>query len=195
MYKKVPDDTFRILFHQSTSNDNINFLYDKIESFSFVIGGIREAEENISAQSKELLDNFYTKFRIYFSQQIKKKIYKNCLYYYNNKEYLNGKNLKNKIIYDLKKLNLDIKVKNDEKSFFESNSYKALLNIIDSIDLEKRIKSYYSLSFSKETKEVLGLKDEHFESLAKNKFNVLEEFCCWRLYEMFFDKLLENIIS
>ena len=102
--------------------------------------------------------------------------------------------MKNKIIYDLGKLNLSIKVKKNEKSFSESQSYKDLLNIISNIDLGGQVKSYFNYDFTLEVKQILGIKDEHFKNLDKNKFNVLEEFYCWRLYEMFFNILLENIL-
>ena len=191
-HKKVPNDTFSILFIKSNINDNIKFLYDKYDAFSFVIGGIDG--EDISPQARELEKIFNDKFRNFCSQQIKKKIYKYCLYYSNNKEYLNGENLKNKIIYDLGKLNLNIKVKNNEKSFSESESYNNLLNIINNIEFVKEIQTYYKYDLSQEIKDVLGIKDEHFENLNKNKFNVFEEFYCWRLYEMFFNLLIENIL-
>ena len=136
-HKKIPDDTFRILFHNLEINEDIKYLYEKVDTFSFVIGG--KDIKNILPQVNELQKDFKSKFRNYYSQQIKKKIYKYCLYYSNNKEYLNGKNLKNKIIYDLGKLNLSIKVKKNEKSFSESESYKDLLNIISNIDLRGQV--------------------------------------------------------
>ena len=191
-HKKVPNDTFSILFIKSKINDNIKFLFDKYDTFSFIIGGIDR--DNILPQASELKKIFNDKFRNFCSQQIKKKIYKYCLNYSNNKEYLSGENLKNKIIYDLGKLNLNIKVKNNEKSFSESESYNNLLNIINNIKFKTKIQTYYNYDLSQGVIDVLGLKDELIENLDKNKFNVFEEFYCWRFYEMFFNILLENIL-
>ena len=191
-HKKIPDDTFRILYYHSDLNDNIKFLIDKEESFSYIINGIGKV--NILSQAMDLENNFNMKIRNYFSKQIKKNIYKNYIYYSNNNEYLNGKNLKNKIIYDLQKLNLNIVLKKNEKSFIESKNYKALLNIINKIDLKNIIKTHYENEFSSETKKVFNLKDEHFETSNSNKFKVLEEFYCWIIYEMFFNILIDNIL-
>ena len=188
-HKKIPNDTFRLLFYKSKLNKDIKFFCEKSDAFSFII-----EEENITEKVYELENNFYLKFKNYISQQIKKKIYKYCIYYSNNQEYLNGKNLINKIIYDLRKLNINIDVKNNEKSFIESDGYKALCSIIKNIDLTEKIYLYYIYDFCEWTRDILNLKEEHFKNLNDNKFKVFEEFYCWRLYELFFNILIEKIV-
>ena len=188
--KKIPDDTFRILICETELEKNIEFLYDKIESFTLII-----KKKDIGQKVFQILSDFKAKFKNYYSQQIKKKIYKNHLFYSNNKEYLNGKNLKKKIAYDLVKLNINITLKKYENDLSENKTYKELLNSIKEIDFIKQIKWYYNNEIDKEKTKLLDFKDEHFENLNRIKFNVLEEFYCWRIYELFFGILIKNIIK
>ena len=111
--KKIPDDTFRILICETELEKNIEFLYDKIESFSLII-----KKKDIGQKVFQILSDFKAKF-----------------------------------------------------------------------------KNYYNNEIDKEKIKVLDFKDEHFENLNRIKFNVLEEFYCWRIYELFFGILIKNIIK
>ena len=188
--KKIPDDTFRILICETELDKNIEFLYDKIESFSLII-----KKKDIGKKIFEILRDFKAKFKNYFSQQIKKKIYKNHLFYSNNKEYLNGKNLIKKISYDLLKLNINITLQKNENDLYRNKTYKELLNSIKEIDFIKQIKWYYNNEIGEEKTKVLNFKEEYFNNLNRIKFNVFEEFYCWRIYELFVGIVIKNIIK
>ena len=186
-YKKVPDDTFRVLICEETDTNNFKFLVDNDESFSIIVD-----EKDFKIKAHEIISKLKEKFQKYFAVQIKKKIQKNCLYYSKNEEYLNAKNLIDKIKYDLAKLNLRIICKKETKRLIDDKVYNNILNYIKKLDIVEPIKSEYDTAFTEETKEILNLKDRHFINLNKNKVNVFDQFCCWKIYEMFFDLVAEN---
>ena len=97
-----------------------------------------------------------------------------------------------KIKYDLAKLNLKITCKNENKRLIDNKTYNDILNFIKNLNIVDAIKSKYNTIFTKETKEILGLKDDHFINLNKNKVNVFDQFCCWKIYEMLFNLVAEN---
>ena len=150
-----------------------------------------QIKKEFEEKAREIISKLKDKFQKYFAAQIKKKIQKNCLYYSKNDEYLNRKNLRDKIKYDLAKFNLRITCKKENKRLIDNKIYNDILNFIKKLNIVDPIKSRYNTIFSKETKELFGLKDDHFINLNKNKVNVFDEFCCWKIYEMFFNLVAE----
>ena len=183
--KKIHNNVFRnIIFYTSEGNE-INFLIDNEQYFSSMINN-NEFEKNF--------DDFKERFKLmiynFFFQKIKNFVNKNFLYYSTNKEYLNRKNLINKIIYDLKKLNYSITFKKMENNEFNVKKFNQDLKWLKSIDLVEKVKLLYNSSIDAEIKNILNISDEHFESIKENKDEVLEEYLCWGIYKYFFCEYL-----
>ena len=100
-----------------------------------------------------------------------------------------------KISYDLLKLNINITLQKNENDLYRNKTYKELLNSIKEIDFIKQIKWYYNNEIGEEKTKVLNFKEEYFNNLNRIKFNVFEEFYCWRIYELFFGIVIKNIIK
>ena len=149
--------------------DNKHTLYiDKLED--------RHIQK--SKKVKELISMCKEKFQIYYSKQIKKVIHKNCLYYSSNDEYLNFKNLKDKIEYDLKKLNYNINFKKNDNDITINENYQNLIKVMEEMNIASTIKEEYNSIISEKTKKIINIKDEHFENLNKNKTKVFSQFFC-----------------
>ena len=183
--KKIYDNVFRNIIFNYLGDYEIKFRIDNEQYFSSMIN-IKEFKKNF--------DDFKKKFELmiynFFSQKIKNFVNKNFLYYSTNKEYLNRKNLINKIIYDLKKLNYSITFKKMENNEFNMEKFNQDLKWLKSIDLVEKVKLLYNSSIDAEIKNILNISDEHFESIKENKDDVLEEYLCWGIYKYFFCEYL-----
>ena len=183
--KKIYDNVFRNIIFNYLGDYEIKFRIDNEQYFSSMIN-IKEFKKNF--------DDFKKKFELmiynFFSQKIKNFVSKNFLYYSTNKEYLNRKNLINKIIYDLKKLNYSITFKKMENKEFNDEKFNKDLKWLKSIDFVEKVKLLYNNCIDADIRNILNLSDEHFECIKENKDEVLEEYFCWGIYKYFFCEYL-----
>ena len=105
--KKVPVNVFRVLFYENIQNE-IAFADENSAVFSIMIN-----LKYIESEKERLYDCFQKKVNMVFLQKCANIVNKNIFFYNNDKEYLNIKNLKDKIYYDLKKSSFTIKTKID----------------------------------------------------------------------------------
>jgi len=183
--QKIPNNTFRILIYECQEENNIQFYLDKEKYFSAMI-----RTKDYHSDFGTFKEKFEKKIYNFFSKKFETFTHKNFIYYSTDKEYLNRKNLKNKIKYDLQKLNYSINYKSDKDNEFKIDKFVYLTNYLKEYDLVYKIKSVYQQNIDDNIKKALKLKDEYFELVNTNKNEILEEFACWEIYRVFFGEYL-----
>ena len=187
---KLDDNVFRCLIYEKKENE-FQFEIEMGNYFSSII-----SNKHFSNDFDKFKESFKNKIKCYFSDKIKNFVKNNFLYYTTDKEHLNRKNLKNKIMYDLDKLNF-LNYKKSKKINDENNYVKyaeEIINILNSLDLTANIQNLYEQKFDENNKNILKLNVEHFARINYNKNEVLEEYLCWAIYRFFFcDYLLRKV--
>ena len=87
----------------------------------------------------------------------------------------------------MKKLNFSINFKKEENSSINDENYKEILKIVEKMNIAQTLKNSYNRIISEKTREMINLKDIHFENLNRNKTKVFDQFFCWEIYKYFFD--------
>ena len=184
--KKIYENNYRILLYE---DNRINFRIDNEKYFSAMINN-----KDFNDDNNEFKKKFGEKIKKYFSSKLENNVKKNFIYYSNNNEYMNKKNLINKIIYDLKTLNYTISYNKIEKDEFNSEQFNFILNSLKSENIMNNIQLLFQEHFDDNDKKILNLNAGHFEYINKYKDDVLEEFLCWEIYRTFFcDYLVRKI--
>ena len=187
---KLDDNVFRCLIYEKKENE-FQFEIEMGNYFSSII-----SNKHFSNDFDKFKESFKNKIKYYFSDKLKNFVKNNFLYYTTDKEHLNRKNLKNKIMYDLDKLNF-LNYKKSKKINDENNYVKyaeEIINILNSLDLTANIQNLYEQKFDENNKNILKLNVEHFARINYNKNEVLEEYLCWAIYRFFFcDYLLRKV--
>ena len=183
--KKIYDNVFRIIIFDSLKESEIKFRIENEQYFSFMLDN-KDFEKNFDDFKKKFEQIIFN----YFSNKIKNFVNKNFLYYSTDKECLNRNNLKDKLIYDLKKLNYSITYKKIENNEFNNEIFNENLTQFKSIKLDKRIKLLYENCIDEDTRKILNLNEEHFKCIDKHKDEILEEYLCWGVYKYFFCEYL-----
>ena len=192
--KKIGKNDYTILICKK--DDKYDNLYNQVENDHFSkIMNENEFNSNYQFLIKEVVD----KISNYFGKEIDDIIYKNCLYYEKNDEYMNPNNLQQKIINDLNLLKCDITFNNNSKNIVDSDSFKNIMKLPE--HLKMNIESLYNKNFSENSRIFIDLKQSHFDYCKKNLRKVFEEFFCWSIYKYFFGKyfikkiILKNLIN
>lgn len=173
--KKINENVFRIIIFNSIDGFEIKFTIENGKYFSSML--------DIKDYDKDYED---------FKNEYKKKIHvnKNFMYYSTDKEYLNKKNLLQKIMYDLKKLNYSITYKKKEIIEFKNEYFNKYMQFLESKNVIQEVRSLYEKNIDKEIQKVLILEKKYFININNNKNEVLEEYLCWEIYRQFFNEYL-----
>ena len=146
---------------------------DCIDINYFILREFSKIEINIKKKYKNLV-----------KKRIEKYLDSNYIYYEKN-EYLNFGNLKQKIFYDLKKINYVFICKDNGKIYFDIDKDKSIVYALFIVVkfLEKKI-------FNQDYLEILKFEPKKL-ILDENQYKILiEHLCSWILYFYFFEKTL-----
>ena len=149
---------------------------------------IKEFDKNRNYENFK--NKYIKKINNYFSEKLTNFVNKNFIYYYKDNEYLNRKNILQKIEYDLKKLNYTIIYKSQENMEFKNEEFNSHMQFLESSEVLEEVESLYEKDFDIEIRNFLNLKKKHFENINNDKNEVLEEYLCWEIYRYFFCEYL-----
>ena len=191
--KKVPANVFRVLFYENDEND-ITFSEKNSAVFSIIINC-----KQFKVEMEKLQECFQKKVNMLLFQKCVNIVNKNIFFYTNDKEYLNIKNLTDKIRYDLKKSSFKIKIKNNEGYNVPEKIYtyiKEILDILKTIYSKDSIISLYEENLDEDVRQFLSIPKKYFEKFYNKREELLEQYLCWVIYRKFFmEFLLEKLIN
>ena len=175
----------RVLFYENIENE-IAFADENSAVFSIMIN-----LKYIDSEKERLCECFQKKVNMVFLQKCANIVNKNIFFYNNDKEYLNIKNLKDKIYYDLKKSSFTIKTKIDYNNFEIINKrIKEILDILNIFYNKDSIISLYEKNLDEDVRKILNIPEKYFEELYNKKEELLEQYLCWMIYSKFFLEFL-----